>query len=497
MRAFYLFFTFFTFVTTTVSAQQLGKMSIESFVNDPFDLSARSEQYQRSDDNGDLYSIIKVKSTQIGDDLESYRFDFGMMNSFTVHHPETEELWVYVQKGAKTVTITRKEYESIQKYDMGITIDAGCTYLMWLSSAIRMANTQIVMFNIKPAKAKATIKVKSDRQDAVELLGTTDGMGTLAKNLPLGTYVYWVTAENYHPIEGRFTLAKQNENHIETLTLRGNYGTITLTVDSDADIYVDGVNKGFRSWTGELKAGEHQVECHKINHYSSPQTIVVKENEIRTITLTPPTPISEHSVTFCPDANHPHQIDMGDGIKWACCNVGAKKPTDYGNYYAWGETESKDDYAIDRYKWWEIKGRNRDNEIKKYSNDSDGKTQLESQDDAAYVNWGETWRMPTSKEMIDLSLNCEWTWSTVDGVSGMIVTADNGNSIFLPAAGYYATLPGHKLSKVYNDVWTGSYWTSDLDSNSSFAINYIFLKNSNYKYIHLRHEGLSIRPVTK
>lgn len=491
-------FLLILFSTLTVSAQQLRKMSIESFEQDPLDLAAQSDQYKRIDDSN-LYSIIKVKSTQSDDNLEDYIFDFGSAGSIPVNHPETEELWVYVQKGAKTVTVTRKGYEPIQKYDLGVTIGAGCTYLMWISSATHLPNTQIVMFHVKPAKARPTIKVKADRENAVEMsLGTTDGMGTLAKNLPFGTYTYWVTSENYHPSEGQFTLNDQERNHIETLTLRGNYGTITLTVDSEAEIFIDGVNMGFQTWTGDLKVGEHQVECRQMNHHPSTQTITVMENETRTISLTPPTPISEQTVTLCPDSNHPHKIDMGDGIKWACCNVGAKSPTENGNYFAWGETMTKGYFNWDTYKW----GNGTRSRLTKYCMRSsegqmDNKNQLEPADDTATTVWGENWRMPTKQELVDLTMNYEWTKATVNGVKGVIVTADNGNSIFFPFNGY------NPDSKIFGAGTFGYYWSSTIGNHptvgSSFAcvLSLVAYSESicNINEM-LRFYGPGIRPVT-
>ena len=276
-----------------LSAQQLLRFSVAEFVQDPLDLTARSDQHKRSDANGALYAIIKVKSNLPDDDLQAYRFDFGLMNSFVEHHPEAEELWVYVQKNAKVVSISRDGYISVSKYDLRTTIDAGATYNMLLSVAGPTLKMQMVMFRVKPSTAKAVVMVKGEHPGAVEeMFGIVDETGAVAKSLPFGSYTYRVAAENYYPSEGRFTLNNQAENHVEDVTLRGNFGNITLRVESGADIYVDGEKKGTRTWTGALKAGSHQVECRQANHKPSLQTISVAENETRTITLTPPTPIT-------------------------------------------------------------------------------------------------------------------------------------------------------------------------------------------------------------
>ena len=277
----------------SASCQQLLRFSVAEFAHDPLDLTARSDQHKRMDDNGALYSIIKVKSNLPDDDLKAYSFDFGLMNSSVEYHPETEELWVYIQKNAKIVSISRDGYVSVSKYDLRTTIDAGATYNMLLSVAGPTLKVQMVLFRVKPSTAKAVVMVKGEQPGAIEeMLGIVDERGAVAKSLPFGSYSYRVAAENFYPSEGRFTLNSQTENHVEDVSLRSNFGNITLNVESDADIFVDGEKRGKRSWTGVLKAGSHQVECRQANHKSSVQTITVAENETRTITLTPPTSIT-------------------------------------------------------------------------------------------------------------------------------------------------------------------------------------------------------------
>lgn len=482
-----------TFCISSAFAQQSNRLSVLEFTQDPLDLTAKNDQFKRLDDSGVLYSIIKVTSDKVDDDMESYRFDFGQSNSFVVNHAEMEELWVYVQKGAKTMTIRRDGYEPINKYDLQMTVDAGCTYLLRLCNSVPMANTQMVVFRVNPTKARATVKVKANRQDApIEEVGTTDGAGIVAKNLPFGTYMYWVVSDIYHPMEGLFTLKNQQENHVEALTMRPNFGIITLTVDADAEIFVDGKNIGYRTWTGELKAGRHKVECIQKNHHSSTQNIVVSEGETRTIRLTPPTAITEETVKLCPDANHPHMIDMGDGVRWACCNVGAKSPSEYGLPYAWGETETKESFKHYNYKWGEPPTKYAVEDDSKEIKKTDGKTRLEAKDDAATANWGNKWRMPTSKEMTNLSLNCEWTLTTVDGVKGYIVTAENGNNIFLPMPGIYED------KEMAGEGLFGNYWTSDVyEKHCSFAITHNLSVDHTYKHQIPRYMGCNVRPVAK
>lgn len=135
-----------------VIAQQKLKFSVVSFELDQFDLTAKNEQYKKVDGNGSLYAIIKVTSTNPDDDLKAYNFNFGNMNSLVEQHDG--ELWVYVQRNAKMVTISRQGYTTINKYDLQTTIEEGRTYTMQLSSQGKVVKMQMVLFNVKPPTAR-------------------------------------------------------------------------------------------------------------------------------------------------------------------------------------------------------------------------------------------------------------------------------------------------------------------------------------------------------
>ena len=162
-------------------------------------------------------------------------------------------------------------------------------------------------------------------------------------------------------------------------------------------------------------------------------------------------------------ANGYEWVDLGLSVKWATCNVGATSPEEYGNYYAWGETEPKTTYNWSTYKWCSGSSTT----LTKYNTSSeygtvDNKTVLELADDAARANWGGAWRMPTDAEWTELRTKCTWTWTddyNGTGVAGRIVTSNiNANSIFLPAAG---SLCSADLSFAgdYGDYWSGSLHT--------------------------------------
>ena len=193
---------------------------------------------------------------------------------------------------------------------------------------------------------------------------------------------------------------------------------------------------------------------------------------------------------FCRDHNHVHAVDLGLSVKWACCNVGATKPEEYGGYYAWGETEEKSDYDWDTYKWYNGE------DVTKYCvhkscGTVDNKRVLDPADDVAHVKWGGSWRMPTVGEINELRGECNWQWTSLNGVSGYRVTGPNGNSIFLPAAG---SRYGTELSSrgAY-----GYYWSSSLyDSSCNFACGLFFDGYYDWDYSD-RYYGHSVRPVSK
>ena len=191
------------------------------------------------------------------------------------------------------------------------------------------------------------------------------------------------------------------------------------------------------------------------------------------------------TLPLCPDSHHPHQIDLGlpSGIKWACCNVGASKPEDYGGYFAWGETETKSYYDWSTYIHCDGSS----------STCHDiGKDIAGTQYDAATANWGSPWVMPNKEQMEELKNNCTFEWTTENGVNGRRFTGPNGASIFLPAAGdrweYDFYLAGSN----------GYYWSSSLyESDTTHAWSLYFYSGSVGTSIILRLYGRSVRPVRK
>lgn len=149
-------------------AQSKLRFSVVGFEQDLTDLSAQSAQYKKVDGSGSLYAIVKVRSNNPDDDLREYQFNFGNLKHIV--EERDGELWLYVQRNAKTVTITRRGYAPIQRYDLRTTIQPGRNYVMQLSAASRPTYKQMVKFSVTPAGAKAVVMVKSAKDGAVEEL---------------------------------------------------------------------------------------------------------------------------------------------------------------------------------------------------------------------------------------------------------------------------------------------------------------------------------------
>lgn len=196
-------------------------------------------------------------------------------------------------------------------------------------------------------------------------------------------------------------------------------------------------------------------------------------------------------------ANNFQYVDLGLSVMWATCNVGATKPEDYGDYFAWGETSPKSRYSWDNAKYRISGDSYKDLKLSKYVINKkhgtvDSKTRLELSDDAARANWGGRWRMPTRAEQDELREKCTWTWTTQGGHKGYKVTSkSNGNSIFLPAAGY------RDGTSIYYASFDGFYWSSTLCSDIDMDAHYLFfLSNKVDRGIPTdRYTGHSVRPV--
>ena len=205
-------------------------------------------------------------------------------------------------------------------------------------------------------------------------------------------------------------------------------------------------------------------------------------------------------------------VDLGlpSGTLWATCNVGAEVPEDYGDYYAWGETEPKTTYDWSTYKYcegdYDLLTKYCSESRYGYNGFTDDLYDLQPSDDAATVNWGEGWRMPDGAEGLELLNNCDHRWDSINGVSGLLVIGNNGNTLFLPAAGLKGVFSYDGESQIdFNQAGhSGQYWMRERGiafSNYStpdveyMANEFYFPYGNNGGSRTERSRGLPIRPV--
>ena len=196
-------------------------------------------------------------------------------------------------------------------------------------------------------------------------------------------------------------------------------------------------------------------------------------------------------------------VDLGlpSGTLWATCNVGATVPEGYGNYYAWGEIAPKANYSWSTYKY--CNGGEGWNTLTKYCNSTDfgyegfadSRISLLPEDDAATVNWGEGWCIPSTEQWIELRDNTYIEVITINGVNGRRFTASNGNSIFIPAPGYYC---GEEIVDLNFDGICVHGWSSELDTRYPASAWGFYVYSSGIEFGDCsRSYGYTVRPVVR
>jgi hypothetical protein len=200
-------------------------------------------------------------------------------------------------------------------------------------------------------------------------------------------------------------------------------------------------------------------------------------------------------------------VDLGLSVKWATCNVGATTPEDYGDYFAWGEVKPKNYYYWDSYKYCN----GTDTSLTKYCHDKncgfngfiDNKFELDPEDEAASVNWGCKWRMPTADEFDDLRYSCTWEWTTINGVTGILGTSRiegyTDRTIFFPTAGMFYM---DEFANIDENPW-GWYWSKSVYIINPTLAQLLFFQTDpiaytpkvEFKYPFLRILGASVRAV--
>ena len=500
---------------------------------------------QRTDANNDICALVRVllpvggvkfSGNTVGDvsfDGSEYRVYLTSGTKFLQiscpgHYPlriDFRDYGINALEGKRIYELKLKAQSFVQPQ----AADPGANYLI---------------LNVQPAQG---VSVKVDGTSQI-----VDG-GTVSVYLKYGRHTYHVESDGYAPEEGTVEIGPAGKT-VKEVRLQSVMATLTVSPETQGcAVYVNDRFKGTGTWGGQLPAGLYRVEARKDGHRPQTVTVELSQRDSRTVTIPALSPVygiinvnyrpvgaivaidgmeagttpdifrnvivGRHTVTVSKPGYQSRQeqvtvgenqtatvsgelvaqaaqqqaapvavattgnainghvyVDLGLSVKWAACNVGASSPEDYGNYYAWGETATKAEYAQANSKTYG-----------KTMGDIGGNPQY----DAARANWGGTWRLPTKAEFDELVNKCKWEWTELGGKKGYRVIGPNGNSIFLPAAGWRS---GSSL----DDADTGGgYWSSTPYSSTDSAYSLFFLSGYRNTTLLYRSSGFPVRPVSE
>ena len=288
-------------------------------------------------------------------------------------------------------------------------------------------------------------------------------------------------------LAGMLAISGCKKKETYTVTFNANGGTGTMATQTFTEGEAQALTRNAFTYDGYTFTGWNTVQGGSGASYTDGQTITATADMTLYAQWTLNNPLNGHE-----------WVDLGlpSGTKWATCNVGSTTPEGYGDYFAWGETTPKETYNWSTFRYCNGDYNTLTKSCNKadYGNNgfTDALTTLEPSDDAATANWGTGWRMPTKEEFVELKNNCTVTWSTQSGVNGCLFTGPNGNSIFLPAAGYR-----NNDSELLDAGSDGGYWSSSLHSDySCSAWNLGIPISGNYgMYPSYRYRGRVVRAV--
>ena len=371
-------------------------------------------------------------------------------------------------------------------------------YLANNGSVSMSGSRKQVSVTLQSTKASLTVKTTTSGSK-IYIDEDYKGTGSWQGELTPGTYLVEARKDGFRSVSKTVTLAKQQTESITLPALQQIFGSMMVDYEPvDADVYLDNtlIGKTPNVFTN-LAAGKHNIKISKAGYADYTGSVTIQENKQASVSgsLTKGSTAASASntqanISTTNTVNGYEWVDLGLSVKWATKNVGADNPSDYGGYYAWGETSTKSSY--DRSNCFDCLDSKGDS-WGTYK--IGGKTRISptSGHDTARENWGGTWRMPTDAEFDELCKKCTWTWTTQGGHNGYLVTSKaNGKSIFLPAA-------SSRYGSDTNNVGeSGFYWSSTLSSSySDFACYLYFDSSSHYTFINTRRDGQSVRPVTE
>lgn len=381
----------------------------------------------------------------------------------------TPKIGVMVEIDGKLQNVDSWPYSSFLDFGQhGITVRAP-GYAPY-TETVDIVKGNKVERDIKLESLLSHLTINSATSDAIiKINGKEKGAGTFSDDLTPGSYLVEVEKTGYRPYSQTIELQEKEKRTLDIPALQPVYANLDVAyTPAGSTISIDGKEVGNTPQVlFDILVGPHAVTVSKEGYLPYTAEVNLQEGQLARL---------EGELQIDEGLIEGHEaVDLGLSVKWASCNVGAKKPSNYGNYYAWGETETKKSYK-----------KNNSKTYNKKINDIGG-----TQYDVAHTDWGGNWRLPTPKECWELIDKCKWDWTTLDGHPGYTITGPNGNSIFLPAAG------GRDGGSVYNTGLYGFYSTSAPNTEDvqvcvilEFDPDFSTVTSSFYRY-----SGVSVRPV--
>ena len=328
--------------------------------------------------------------------------------------------------------------------------------------------------SLKPNFADVTLKAQGAE---IKVNSESKGNDSWRGRLNPGTYLVETVKPGYRNATYTLVVVSGEDRSIDLPMPTPMYASLDVSCNAvTGSVYVDGKHIGNAPDIFKVLARKHTVELRANGYESKSYTVELAEGEAKKLFAElkemAKSTYGEQTTAASSGGNgtvNGHEyVDLGlpSGLLWATCNVGANAPEEYGNYYAWGETETKSSYDASNSKTYRKRN---------LPSDISGNSQY----DAARKNWGGSWRMPTRDEFEELLKYCTWTWTSRNGKNGYEVQSKkNGNSIFLPAAGY----------------WSATCWSaSHGEFKSAFTFSYEEGINADWMD---RYNGKSVRPVS-
>ena len=316
----------------------------------------------------------------------------------------------------------------------------------------------------------STITIKKGEEAEVTIFGATGNLQAIDDNpsIAKSRSIIYDHRTGQH-ITMRILGVSAGSTYITVLNRSNGSSCIVKVNVVDTDKPVTGITMS--QTTLSLQEGKTQ---------SLVATVLPEDAENKTVAWTS----SDEAVATVSVDGFVTAVAEGTCTKWATCNVGANSPEEYGDYFAWGETEPKSEYNWSTYFDTDDNG----NTFKKYN--KGGLTELLPEDDAATKNWGSPWHMPTLVQMRELLDNCTREWTTQGCVNGILVTGPNGSTIFLPAAG------GRWYDELDDAGGYGSYRSSSLRPSYDYSAYYLYFYSGYCGWSYFdRGCGQSVRAV--